>query len=230
MMDWQEVYKCLVAEFPDGPPSEEEVRGQQVEFWADHWLKRWPEHLSVPGFLKAGEKYRVTRQQLFEKARTVRSPEDALELYVWIAGWGTGKSGLSVARSAKVLQTPEVAERLLESYSTIQTLGATESYRRLKSSAEHRIAHLGPAFFTKWMYFSAYDAWAESSLAPLILDRRVAASLGWKSTGWSASEYAEYLNGADQIQRQWAPNQGLHVIEYALFHARNMQSCVTRST
>lgn len=215
----QVVYDRLNAEFPEGSPSDAQVRAQEVEFWADHWIKRWPADLSMPDFLEPGAKFQVSRQDLFDYAIQVDSPQEALSFYVRIAGWGTGTGTRAVGRSAQVLKSPNVAELLWKSFSTAHELGAREAYRRLYSWDDNRIKFFGPAFFTKWLYFSSYDSWEEESSPPLILDKYVAAALDRKSTGWKAEEYAEYLSEAEEIRQQWAPTEPLHVIEYALFWA-----------
>ncbi|GKV72017.1 hypothetical protein NCCP2145_13980 [Pseudarthrobacter sp. NCCP-2145] len=78
----------------------------------------------------------------------------------------------------------------------------------------------GPAFFTKWLYFAAYDdPERRQGSAPLILDARVANALGWPPTSgrWPSSAYAEYLRTAAKINALWCPSSSQHVIEYALF-------------
>lgn len=215
----KKVYQKLEKEFPDGPPSDSQVRSQEIEFWADHWLKRWPEDLAVPDFLQQGAKLRVSRQELFDQAKQVNSPADALSFYVWIAGWGTGTGARAVGRSAQVLNSSNVSDLLWESFSTVHDLGAIEAYRRLYSKGENRIKYFGPAFFTKWLYFSSYDSWTAGTHAPLILDSRVAATLCWASTGWTSIEYGQYLEDAEEIRQSWAPDESSHVVEYALFRA-----------
>lgn len=219
-MEIEKIYEALKAAFPEGPPSDAQVRGQEIEFWADHWLKRWPDDLTVPDFLEPGAKFQVSRQDLFDQAKQVNSPEEALALYVRTAGWGTGTKPRSVSRSAKVLESPDVAELLWKSFLTVQEVGAVEAYRRLGSWKYHRIKFFGPAFFTKWLYFSSYDTWVNETHAPLILDRHVAASLCWGSTGWNSKDYEKYLDIAKQLQQCWAPSEPTHVVEYALFRMR----------
>lgn len=219
-MDGQEVCKHLKMVFPDGLPTDAQVRAQEVEFLADHWLKRWPEGLEIPDFLEPGTRLKVSRQQLFDRAANVNSPAEALDLYVWIAGWGTGTGARAVGRSAQVLKSPEVSELLWRSFSNVHERGAIEAYRRLYTWGEDRIKYFGPAFFTKWLYFAAYDSWSGTSPAPLILDSVVAAALDCGSTGWSSTEYGQYLDTVEQIRQACAPDETSHVIEYALFRAR----------
>lgn len=209
----------LQAVFPDGLPTDDEVRAQEIEFLADHWLKRWPEDLEVPDFLVPGTRLKVSRQELFDRAAKVDSPSEALELYVWMAGWGTGTGARAVGRSAQVLQNSNVAELLWQSFSNVQEIGAVEAYRRLYTWGEDRLKYFGPAFFTKWLYFACYDSWTGTSQAPLILDSLVAATLGCRSTGWSSTEYGRYLDKVEQIRQTCAPDESSHVIEFALFRA-----------
>lgn len=219
----ESICENLDGAFPEGPPTDAQVRAQEVEFWADHWLKRWPEDLTIPDFLEPGAKLRVSRQDLFDYAQQVDSAEDTLAFYVWIAGWGTGTGARAVGRSAQVLNSPNVAEHLWKSFSTVHDLGAVEAYRCLYSWEENRIKYFGPAFFTKWLYFSSYDSWSGDTHAPLILDSRVAAALGCASTGWSATDYGQYLETVEEIRQCWVPNEPSHVVEYALFRARGQK-------
>lgn len=219
-MDVTKIIERLQSSFPDGPPTEDQVRGQEVQFLADHWIKRWPVGLETPDFLKPGARLRVKRQELFDHASTVNSPEDALAYFIWVLGWGTGTKAQSVGRSAPALRDTNLKEKLWRSFSTVQELGAVEAYRRLRPSGVNRIKYFGPSFFTKWIYFASYDTWDQQSPAPLILDKWVATHFGWSDTGWSPSDYGQYLELAEQIRQTWAPERGTHVVEYGLFHAR----------
>lgn len=217
--DAQEIRELLDDAFPDQRPSDAEVRRQTVVFHADHWIRRWPTTLATPSLLVAGERISLSRQDIFDKARDVASVDDAVELYVMVAGWGSGTKARSAARCVKPLHASGASNSLLRSFSSIRGVGATEAYRRLYTWEEDRIKFFGPAFFTKWLYFSGYDSWSSPGPAPLILDARVAMSLSWRTTGWSASAYQRYLHLAEEVRLLWAPDQTSHVIEYALFKA-----------
>jgi hypothetical protein len=91
----------------------------------------------------------------------------------------------------------------------------------LRRSGASRLVDLGPAFFTKVLYFAGWDK-AAGDHRPLIPDRCVVlalneqAGLGWRSGGnWSSAQYAEYLALADQWADAWgtAPD----VVEKVLF-------------
>ena len=91
------------------------------------------------------------------------------------------------------------------------------AYASLWRGGDNRIKYFGPAFFTKWLYFSTYEDWVSNELPPLILDARVANALGWWPYGWSASDYATYPERAEHVRQLWCPDRGSHVVEYALF-------------
>jgi hypothetical protein len=74
-----------------------------------------------------------------------------------MCSWGTGSKAQRVARCAKPLHEQNAADTLLRSHIASQELGPVEAYRRLSTYGEDKIKHFGPAFFTKWIYFSAYD-------------------------------------------------------------------------
>jgi len=112
-------------------------------------------------------------------------------------------------------------------------------YRSLASGCH--VTQLGPAFFTKFLYFASSDS--TSGPRPLILDQRVAASMRqlashvyevppvppedmaawlWPKNGWSAHRYGEYIHFAHQTSTQlhdlnndW-PDQA-DLLELALF-------------
>ncbi|PJI53577.1 hypothetical protein CTI14_26590, partial [Methylobacterium radiotolerans] len=105
-----------------------------------------------------------------------------VNLYVAICAWGTGTKAQRVARAVKPLHEKGAISALGRSLDAARTLHPTEAYRRLNTIGEDKVKHLGAAFFTKWLYFSAYDTTSRhEGPAPLILDSRVAKALDWKS-------------------------------------------------
>lgn len=218
-----EVVELLGRKFPDGAPTDEAVRAQGFNWSVAQWRKRWPSRMALPAQLDDAAPSRpyVTRQDVFDRARAVTTETDAVELFLLMAAWGTGTQALPIARVAPVLQEEGAPKRLLSANREIRDGDPVEAYRTLYSrSGRHRMAGFGPSFFTKWLYFSAYESWGESSgPAPLILDARVAASLGWARPTWSATRYGDYLTLATAVRDEWAPGQPTHVVEYALFQA-----------
>lgn len=201
--------------YPDGPPSEATVLGQGFDYLANHWLKRWPDD-KPPSFLTPGARLHVDRADVFQRAHSVTTEQDVLELYVLMRSWGAGTKAQRIARCARVLHEPAAPALLLESLHDARDRGPHEAYRRLNTWGETRIKFFGPSFFTKWLYFTAYEPGADGP-QPLILDALVATSLGWRSTGWKSTDYREYLQTAEKIRDAWAPQSRLDAIEYALF-------------
>lgn len=209
----------LEKKFPDGPLDDAGVRAQTFRFLPGSWRNRWPESLELPKTLRTEERHvNVSRQDVFDRARSVQTEGDAIDLYVLMGAWGTGTKARPLARVAKPLEETDVGARLLRSYAFVREGNPGDAYRRLQPRGEDYIKNFGPSFFTKWLYFSAHDVWSsERGPEPLILDGRVASVLGWKSSGWSAGQYLEYLKIVERIRRKWARDSALHCIEHALF-------------
>lgn len=215
-----DVVARLDERFLDGHLGDGAVRRQSFQFLPAAWNKRWPEDLPKPAILASGNsRVWVSRQDVFERARSIETPKDAVDLYLLMCAWGTGTKARAVARSARPLWQPALGDSLLRTHALARSGRAVDAYRQLAPGGAHRIKYFGPSFFTKWLYFSAYESWeSDRSPAPLILDRRVALALGWRRlSGWSAGQYVDYLETAEAIRDRWAPNAALHSIEHALF-------------
>lgn len=227
-----EILEKLVAEFPDGAPDEQEVRAHRVSFYPRHWLSgdRWPEYLQHPAVLAEEGRVAVSRQELFEAARSVQSAEDAVAFYVQVAGWGVGTQARGVARVAKPLQDPAVGDKLLEAYKLARAGDPVQAYTAMNHGGRFKVKHLGAAFFTKWLYFSGYETALSRNRTPaLILDQRVAQALGWSASDWSAEEYQHYLDIAQDIAASWCPSGSLHVVEFGLFRVGRRRSSAAAS-
>lgn len=220
-VDADAVRNLLEQCFPSGPPTDAQVRGQEVRFFRNHWTDRWPAHLPLAPILQGAEQVEtISRQDVFARADSVDSEADAVDFYVAVTAWGSGSKAQRVARCVKVLHEDGAAGALLRSFTAVRAGNAVEAYRRLNTWGEDRIKYFGPAFFTKWLYFSGFDRWPSSGVpAPLILDARVAAAIGWRATRWPSAAYEEYLLLSDRIGAEWCPNESTHVVEYALFRA-----------
>lgn len=123
--------------------------------------------------------------------------------------WGWGTTGLGPLRTRWVLtQTDDkshdpihlpvqasVAERLETGARTVRENGPLDAFRVMNSQA--RIKHLGPSYFTKWLYFcSAIEGPDDASAAP-ILDKRITgwlrAHAGISLDANKSASYGEYL-------------------------------------
>jgi len=93
------------------------------------------------------------------------------------------------------------------------------------------IRHLGPSFGTKFLYFAGYDRVADGP-QPLILDQYVTLALNrlcglsWPITGWSTSQYADYLARAHRWATMWRTSPD--VIERVLFSVGRADPLVVR--
>ncbi|MDH5147271.1 hypothetical protein ACP6NG_14345 [Brevibacterium casei] len=115
------------------------------------------------------------------------APTTPIAAFLSVMVWGYGSAGYGPYRVARILTQSRsplsaaldetVVSRLQEGYSIASTAGTTSGYEYMNSTAG-RIKHFGPAFFTKWLYFStASNPELRKDAAP-ILDRRV---LRWLS-------------------------------------------------
>lgn len=212
------IVEALEQKYPQGLPTDEAVRSQSFEYIPRHWTDRWPSDLDTPDALKSSERKRVSRSDLFAQARNISSDEAILDLYVGICGWGTGTKAQRVARCVKPLYQHGAVAALGRAYEAAQSQNPVAAYKRLNTWSEDRIKYLGPSFFTKWLYFSAYDASQSTQVdKPLILDAHVASAMGWKAAGWGSSDYGRYLETVAQVREAWRHPTEPHVIEYALF-------------
>lgn len=169
-----------------------------------------------PEIIDRAEPARVTRAELFDEAITVASEADAVAAFVAICAWGTGTSARSVSRCVKALADPKLGSKLLAARD-LAVVDPPAAYTSMMRGGENKVFGLGPAFFAKWLHFSAYDR-CKVDHRPLILDRLVATTLGWGATGWSGATYALYLDIAEQVREQWCPDQPSYTVEYGLFH------------
>lgn len=208
-----------------GPPEKavapETVWGQTEIFYPERWTKRWPKDLPLPEFLERQEKaLSVSRQRLFEFGESMDTEEDAVNFYVAVCSWGAGTDAQQTYRCVQPLHQPGAPGKLLEGLKVASTGSADEGYFTFNNYSQARIKYLGPAFFTKLLYFAAGRPTPADTRHPLILDRRVAVALGWtKTSGWSTAEYSDYLDLVEALHERWRPDLPTDVIEYTLFHA-----------
>ena len=221
----QEIAELLRAS--GGLPHEEQVRSQGFAFFPRHWLSKWdessmpqiPQILGGDGLDHRGRKY-LTRADLFDRGQQIKTPADAIEFYVAVCSWGVGNKARDVYRRVTPLTLPEAGERLFEGIKKAQVSGnpATVGYEAFNSPDIAYLKGLGPAFFTKLLYFATGEPAAGKAGHALILDRKVAKAIGWPAkTWWTAAEYDDYLDLVDEICGLFDPRPRADCIEYALF-------------
>ncbi|MBB4904096.1 8-oxoguanine DNA glycosylase OGG fold protein [Actinophytocola algeriensis] len=185
---------------------------QGIRFDPARWRRLLPDSALWPAELDGANV--VTRETVF----AVCGNGDVTRGLVAACVWGAGTGAQSVHRRAKVFTHNELNAlgfRLAAALELLRESGPVAAYDALRT--RFRIAYLGPAFFTKFLYFAGYDTGSEPR--PLILDRFVARGLaaGWPRTGWTGARYGEYLRHA----HAWAHESGAapDAVELALFRA-----------
>lgn len=131
------------------------------------------------------------------------------EAFIGCMIWGHGHTGYGPYRTACILSGSEepsgkpvdttVVSRLRTSVEQFNTGGSMEAYRYLNN--EGHIRGLGPAFFTKWLYFISAGNTPYGAQAAPVLDDLVT---GWLRTHASiplqqgkTSDYAKYVELLD---------------------------------
>jgi hypothetical protein len=202
-----------------------------------HWAAvagpHWPEELGTGGSPTA-----LSRQDLFDLA--AKADGSWIPLLAATYAWGQGISGYGPARLRKILDSNDPTELdrpLTGAVDALRTDGPAAGYRVLN----RHVRHLGPAFFTKFLY-AAGEGLALDRPRPLILDQRVAASLRtlttalnrranlpldlsawlWTNNGWSPHRYDQYVTFSHRLSSHlhgtvegWPDRPDL--IELALF-------------
>ncbi|MEE1820348.1 hypothetical protein PUR59_35720 [Streptomyces sp. SP18ES09] len=206
-----------------GAPYARGTGAHAVSFAPERWsnVPSWPA-TAVPA---AGP---LSRARVTDAVReAVRDGRWAEALAVPYA-WGHGGTGYGPHRLRKILAAPHAPRALAEAASVLGEDGPVEAYRVLRGA----VKGLGPAFFTKFLYFvdQAADAPAtpRASAAPraLVLDRKVArvvrahatrvgrearlpgaagtAAWIWSDGGWTEHRYAVYLRWVAHASGQLA--------------------------
>lgn len=211
-----------------GPlPRTVDVQSQGLNFYPRHWLSKWdrsqmpeiPQILGQEGLDARGRK-RLTREDLFRRGSLITSTADAIDFYVAVCSWGVGNKARDVYRRIEPLKHPEAGDRLLHGIMSVQGPNgfAVAGYQAFRNVNDAYLKGLGPAFFTKLLYFAAGQPTVGQDGHPLILDQKVAKAIGWPAkTWWSVEEYMDYLDLVDQTRRLLDPVPRADCIEYALF-------------
>ncbi|KQS96997.1 hypothetical protein ASG23_15445 [Cellulomonas sp. Leaf395] len=145
-------------------------------------------------------------------------PSNAAGAFAVSMIWGHGWSGYGPYRTARVLTgmkrpagepvSPDVESRLNESIAIARASGPVEGYRFL-NNRPGKIDGLGPAFFTKWLYFVTARADENSDDAAPVLDALVltwlADNAGVVLRAGQTADYARYVG----LMQSWGSPYGL---------------------
>lgn len=150
------------------------------------------------------------------------SPRGAEKLLWNAVAWGAGKKPRLIRkRIASVAADRLRLSELMRQAAVLSRTDPVEAYALLRPR-DNAIKHLGPAFFTKFLYFAGGG---EAYHPCCILDDRVAHSLqtaGWQSlprrSDWWPSTYGRYMD----LVTRWTKETGaarLDLVERYLFDA-----------
>jgi hypothetical protein len=135
--------------------------------------------------------------------RAVASAAEAEQAFLAVMAWGYGRVGYGPYRVRRLLDgTPDAGTQLQAAARALAGQGPVAAYARLGDHGVARLAGLGPAFGTKFLYFCS----PPGSPPALILDRLVAqwlrghTGLLLNAVRWSTATYARYLGS----MHEWA--------------------------
>ena len=206
-----------------------ELSGVDEDQWIlDHAISVgrpwWTKTLSEHGLDDTLTGETIRRADIFALADAAADDPTAALTLLWNAlAWGSGdKRRNNKARIAAVATHPEAAAALLQQAAALSRTDPQAAYELLYPRNRTAIAGLGPAFFTKYLYFAGGGA-AHHPCA--ILDENVALALqrtcGWASpplSGWLPTTYQRYAT----LLGMWADEHHLtrrDSIERWLFEA-----------
>jgi hypothetical protein len=193
-----------------------EARGRPEQGATEYDRLRWcdalPEHAGLvrdlPERLNRSETRRIV-SGLLERA-------DIVEAFLVSQIWGYGRRGYGPYRVGRILGQADAARRLRCAYDTLVEEGPVAAFGAFSDA--HRLTGLGPAFFTKFMFF------ADRTGQAVVLDDYVATWLrehaGVELVLYPprSSAYAEYL----ALIRRWSATLSLRVdeVEQLIFAAQ----------
>lgn len=146
--------------------------------------------------------------------------QDAVNFYVAVCSWGAGAKARNIYRRIPTSIEPDLGEKLLGGIMLAQDLNvaAKEAYRSFWTCEQYGLKGFGPAFFTKLLYFAAGPT-DNKKMRHLILDKKVAASIGWPAKArWSPSEYGECLELINDAMEHLREAERSDCLEMRLFN------------
>ncbi len=162
----------------------------------------------------------VRRRDVFALAEEAHTPVGPVHTYVAAAAWGSA-SGREVNRWLRAFTDVETVARKLAAVTSILSADGTSDAFTALLHGEQRIAHLGPAFGTKFLYFAGYQR-VLSGPQPLILDKNTGIAVE-RLTGHrcpyvqvSTGDYLKYLHVLHRWAKAWGDCEP-DVVERAAF-------------
>ncbi|WP_411070083.1 hypothetical protein [Streptomyces sp. cmx-4-25] len=227
------------AAYGDGTPG-----AHRVLYTPGRWagIAPWPSRLAL---VTGSGDAEVSRAEVARTVAGALEREAFREALVATYVWGKGKRGTPAGSGPSTLRCILAADGLDAALSgavaTLREAGARKAYAGLLG----KVPHLGPAFFTKFLYFAGLALPPAQGPAPLILDRvlaerlhHLAVAVGretgldpdgasvtwvWKRWNWSPHRYRIYLSFMEAAARQlaetdsWPSHARPDLLERALF-------------
>lgn len=190
-------------------PDEERAYDNWAKFKSSWWTKYftgdlahfWPQQLDDDEVDNKGYRW-VSRDGVFAIAA---ADGEHRELHTAVAAyvWGLGKNAYDIGRRVRAftMNADTVENNLRTAASILETDGAVAAYESMLHGGAAQTHEMGPAYFTKFLFFIGYQNPAVTGLRPLILDKRVATALRHRGTfgpkagngGWPSDLYERYL-------------------------------------
>lgn len=165
----------------------EVLEGAPLAQQAFLWLPAgWREALhDCPAVLAQLDKLpaRINRNDVCSVVTENLERDDALSAFVPAMIWGYGDvgygpdrvrwvlTGIKTKAAYKSAVDSDVALKLKDAVRIVRGDGPVAGFRHMNNAG--RIKHLGPAFFTKWLYFASATSGSDDANAAPILDKRV---------------------------------------------------------
>ncbi|SFT60828.1 hypothetical protein SAMN05660657_01832 [Geodermatophilus amargosae] len=203
------------------PDRETVVLDQATTVSLRAWQAALPLEWLPPAFRDSdNRRIRVQRRDVFALAEQAHTPVGAVHTYVAAAAWGS-RSGREVSRRLRAFTDVEAVAAKLAAVTGILAADGAEAGFTALLHGDQRIAHVGPAFGTKFLYFAGYKC-VPSGPQPLILDENTGVAVQ-RLTGApcpyvqvSPTDYAGYLRMLHRWAEAWG-NCEPDVVERAVF-------------
>ncbi|MFF0384333.1 hypothetical protein [Streptomyces sp. NPDC004286] len=226
--------------YADGTPGAHTVR-----YTPGRWARSapWPSALAPTS---AGGDAAVSRAEVAAAVADALRREAFREALVATYVWGKGKRGTpggsGPATLHKILAFDGLDVVLATAVAALRERGASQAYAALRG----QVPGFGPAFFTKFLYFTGAAVPPAHGPRPLILDRvlarrlrQLAAAVGhesgldkdgsvaawvWSDSNWTPHRYQVYLSfmqaAANQLAQgdSWPSGAAPDLLECALFN------------
>ncbi|MFE5594115.1 hypothetical protein [Streptomyces sp. NPDC056549] len=223
-----------------GAPYATGTGAHAVTYVPERWsgVPSWPDRFPERSLTATAT---VSRAQVTDAVREAVRGGRWSEVLVASYVWGQGRIGYGPHRLKQILAEPNIPHVLAEAASALRDDGAVAAYRVLRGA----VTGLGPAFFTKFLYFLDLAADVPAAPRALVLDQRVAhvvrahatrvgreaglpsasetAAWTWSDWGWTPHRYERYLQWVATASGQLAsagigwPEDSPDLLELALF-------------